>query len=313
MKLNNNYQVFLLTFMALLASLVIWPFVTPLFFAAIIAYFSFPVYEKLNKKFSKSIASILICSFFLILVAYFFNYGINIGINEIWNIYLNTSKQSIALSDTTQEIIRFIATNSINYLSNLAGKIPVFLLSSFIFFISLFYLLRDGEQFYSWIKDKLPIPARNKMQILNSIKQNVDAFVYVTLFIGLIQALVASLGFYLFKIPYPLLGGILAGTLSLLPIVGPYFLYVVVSLLLISSGEINMAIGIIIYGLLIGSLLDYSLRPVMMSKRAKLHPMIIFIGVFGGMSIMGLIGIVIGPIILSISYAFFKDLEINSK
>lgn len=312
MKFNNNYQVFLLTFVALLASFVIWPYITPLFFAAIIAYFSYPAYLKLNKKFSKSVSAIIICSFFLILIAYFFNYGINIGITEIWNVYLNSTQKSLSLSNTTQDIIRFIATNSINYLSNLASKIPVFLLSSFIFFISLFYLLRDGQHLYEWIKDKLPIPARNKMQILNSIKQNVDAFVYVTLFIGLIQAIVAGVGFYLFKIPYPLLGGILAGTLSLLPIVGPYFLYVVVSLLMLSSGEVNMAIGIIIYGLLIGSLLDYSLRPVMMSKRAKLHPMIIFIGVFGGMSIMGLIGIVIGPIILSICYAFFKDLEIKT-
>jgi predicted PurR-regulated permease PerM len=105
----------------------------------------------------------------------------------------------------------------------------------------------------------------------------------------------------------------IAGVLSLLPIVGPYFLYVVVGLLLLSSSQVNIAIGIIVYGLLIGSLLDYSLRPVMMSKKAKLHPMIIFIGIFGGMSIMGIIGIVIGPIILSIGYAFFKDLEITSK
>ena len=217
------------------------------------------------------------------------------------------------MSTTTQEIVRFIATNSIEYLSNLASKIPLFFLSSFIFFISLFYFLKDGQSLYNWIKDTLPIPARNKMQILNSIKQNVDAFVYVTLLIGLIQAVVAGIGFFLFNIPYPLLGGMIAGILSLLPIVGPYFLYVVVGLLLLSSAQVNIAIGIIIYGLLIGSLLDYSLRPVMMSKKAKLHPMIIFIGIFGGMSIMGIIGIVIGPIILSIGYAFFKDLEITSK
>ena len=75
------------------------------------------------------------------------------------------------------------------------------------------------------------------MQILNSIKQNVDAFVYVTLFIGLIQAVVAGIGFFLFNIPYPLLGGMIAGILSLLPIVGPYFLYVVVGLLLLSSSS----------------------------------------------------------------------------
>tara|TARA_Y100000287_G_scaffold90529_1_gene72073 strand:- start:348 stop:1289 length:942 start_codon:yes stop_codon:yes gene_type:complete len=313
MKLAYNAQFFLLIFIALLSSFVIWPYITPLFFAAIIAYFSYPAYLYLNDRFSKTISSIIVCSFFLIVAAYMFNYGINIGINEIWNIYINSSVKTQGMSSTTQEIVRFIATNSIEYLSNLASKIPLFFLSSFIFFISLFYFLKDGQTLYSWIKDTLPIPARNKMQILNSIKQNVDAFVYVTLFIGLIQAVVAGIGFFLFNIPYPILGGMIAGVLSLLPIVGPYFLYVVVGLLLLSSSQVNIAIGIIVYGLLIGSLLDYSLRPVMMSKKAKLHPMIIFIGIFGGMSIMGIIGIVIGPIILSIGYAFFKDLEITSK
>jgi len=235
MKLAYNAQFFLLIFIALLSSFVIWPYITPLFFAAIIAYFSYPAYLYLNDKFSKTISSIIVCSFFLVLAAYMFNYGINIGINEIWNIYINSSVKTQGMSSTTQEIVRFIATNSIEYLSNLASKIPLFFLSSFIFFISLFYFLKDGQSLYTWVKDTLPIPARNKMQILNSIKQNVDAFVYVTLFIGLIQAVVAGIGFFLFNIPYPLLGGMIAGILSLLPIVGPYFLYVVVGLLLLSS------------------------------------------------------------------------------
>jgi predicted PurR-regulated permease PerM len=104
-----------------------------------------------------------------------------------------------------------------------------------------------------------------------------------------------------------------AGTLSFLPVIGPYALYLTASLILFAAGDTMTAIGLALYGLIIGSILDYTLRPILLSKRAKLHPLIIFLGVFGGISIMGLIGIIIGPIILSIAQAFFKDLALFEK
>ena len=159
----------------------------------------------------------------------------------------------------------------------------------------------------------MPIPARKKMQVLSNIQQNVDAFVYVTLFIGLVQALVAGFGFYMFEIGYPLMAGLVAGLLSLLPVVGPYALYLIVSLILFAAGDTMTAVGLALYGIIIGSILDYSLRPMLLSKKARLHPLIIFVGVFGGISILGLIGIIIGPIILSIAQAFFKDLALMEK
>jgi len=78
--------------------------------------------------------------------------------------------------------------------------------------------------------------------------------------------------------------------------------------LIFIAGNTTLAIGLILYGVIIGSILDYSARPVLMSRKTKLHPLIIFVGVFGGMSLMGLIGVIIGPIILSITFAFLKDM-----
>jgi predicted PurR-regulated permease PerM len=315
MVLNNKLmaELGLTLFIGVLAFIVAWPYVTPLIFAGIVAYFSLPVFNKLNKKLSPSISAILICLFFAGLIGYLFNNGISFAINEIWNVYTSVSSRASSLSVNTQEIVRFFANNAISYLSNLAGRLPYFVLSSVIFFLSLFYFLKDGRKIVHWAEDALPIPARKKMQVLTNIQQNVDAFVYVTLFIGLIQAFVAGVGFYMFGIGYPLVAALAAGILSLLPVIGPYALYLTASLILFAAGDTMTAIGLALYGLIIGSILDYSLRPMLLSKKARIHPLIIFIGVFGGISIMGLIGVIIGPIILSIAHAFFKDLALLEK
>ncbi len=313
LKNKQMAELGLTLFVGVLALIIAWPYLTPLIFAGIIAYFSNPIFLRLNKRMSPALSAILICIFFAGLIAYLFNNGIDFVLNEIWTVYDSVTSTASSLSSSTYEVVRFFVLNTTEYLSNLVLQLPYFILSSVIFFISLFYFLKDGRRLVNWAEDALPIPARKKMQVLSNIQQNVDAFVYVTLFIGLVQALVAGFGFYMFEIGYPLMAGLVAGLLSLLPVVGPYALYLIVSLILFAAGDTMTAVGLALYGIIIGSILDYSLRPMLLSKKARLHPLIIFVGVFGGISILGLIGIIIGPIILSIAQAFFKDLALMEK
>ena len=308
---NKLAELGLTLFVFILAVIVSWAFITPLVFAAIVAYFSYPIYQKLQKRFSTTISAVLISVFFIGLLSVIFNYGISFALSEVWNVYIAMAAKAEVMSQGTQEIIKFVANNVIGALSGVASQLPHIILSSFIFFISLFYFLKDGKQVINWLKNTLPLPHKKRLQVFKHIKQNVDAFVYVTFLIGLIQAIVAGVGFYIFGIGYPFLAGVVAGLLSLLPVIGPYFLYLTVGLLIFIAGNTTLAIGLILYGVIIGSILDYSARPVLMSRKAKLHPLIIFVGVFGGMSLMGLIGVIIGPIILSITFAFLKDMTVN--
>jgi len=315
MALQNKQlaELGLTLFIGILAFIVAWPYLTPLIFAGIVAYFTYPIFNKLNNKLNPTLSALIICVFFIGVIAYLFNNGIDFILNEIWNIYDTITSKTDNLSSSTYEIIRFFVLNTSQYLSNLILQLPYFMLSSVIFFISLFYFLKDGRKVINWAEDALPLPARKKMQVLTNIQQNVDAFVYVTLFIGMIQAFVAGFGFYMFDLGYPLMAGLVAGILSFLPVVGPYALYLVAGLIIFAAGDTMTSIGLILYGIIIGSILDYSLRPILMSRKARLHPLIIFVGVFGGMSILGLVGIIIGPIILSIAQVFFKDLALMEK
>ncbi len=299
-------------FLILLSIYIAWNLLTPLVFGMLLAYFAFPVHKRLRKKIGRNISALAICVFFAAVLLAIINYGIIFIRNEIWIMYLKLKLSSISISPQIQNIIDLGADKIITSLSTLIAQIPSIIILSFIFFITLFYFLRDGERLTDWFELNFPMPRRKKIQVFNGIKKNIDAFVHVTVLIGIIQALIAGIGFTIFGLGYPAIAGVAAGLLSLLPIVGPYFLYAGVAAFLIFSGAVGKGISILIYGIVLGSILDYAARPLLLGRKAKIHPLIMFIGIFGGLSTLGLIGVLIGPIILTIALAFFKDIGRDS-
>jgi len=299
-------------FLVLLSIYIAWALLTPMIFGMLLAYFAFPVHKKLRKRIGSNLSAISICAFFGAVLLAIINYGIIFARDEIWIMYIKLRTSPISIAPQIQSVIDVGADKIITSLSTLITQIPSIIITSFIFFLTLFYFLRDGERITDWFELNFPMPRRKKIQVFNGIKRNVDAFVHVTVLIGIIQALIAGIGFVIFGLSYPAIAGIAAGLLSLLPIVGPYFLYGGVAAFLIFSGAAGKGIGILIYGVLFGSILDYAARPLLLGRKAKIHPLIMFIGIFGGLSMLGLIGVIIGPIILTIALAFFKDIGRDS-
>ena len=100
MVLNNKQmaELGLTLFVGVLAFVAAWPYLTPLVFAGIIAYFSLPVFDRLNKKLNSStISALLICAFFAGVIIYLFNNGISFTLNEIWEIYSVVSSKASSL------------------------------------------------------------------------------------------------------------------------------------------------------------------------------------------------------------------------
>ncbi|MBI2041345.1 MAG: AI-2E family transporter [DPANN group archaeon] len=78
----------------------------------------------------------------------------------------------------------------------------------------------------------------------------------------------------------------------------PYALYIPIAVITILNGDVNAGIGLLAYGLVTGSILDYILRPYLAGKHADAHPLLILLGVLGGLILLGPAGIIVGPVIL---------------
>lgn len=302
---SSAYKFVLIAIALVLAGLLLKPFLTPIVFAAVIVYLMMPLHKKISAKISERFSAYFLTALVIGFVALLLGYGASVILNEFGRAYIfiskiNSSQLAInaQLADTIKNAARFFFSRIISDFSGTVSQIPQFLLSIFIFFASIFYFFKDGEKVAKLAGENLPLPADKKEHLFNDMKKYVRAFVYVWLLIGLLQGLVAVIGFKLFGIPYALLGGFAAVILSILPVVGTSALYIPIAAVTILNGDVNSGIGLLIYGMAIGGILDNVIRPYLAGKHADAHPFLILLGVLGGLILLGPSGLIIGPVIL---------------
>jgi len=173
----------------------------------------------------------------------------------------------------------------------------------FIIFITLFYLFRDGNKFRQVIHRLSPLADKEDSAILGQLELTISSIVRGTIVIALLQGLLAGLGFYLFGLPEPVLWAILATIASILPGFGTGLVLVPLVIYLAMAGSYGNAIGLTIWGAVVVGLVDNLLRPLLLERAIKIHPLLIFLSVLGGLSIFGALGFILGPIILSFAFS----------
>ena len=137
------------------------------------------------------------------------------------------------------------------------------------------------------------------------------ATVYGVIIVAIIQGIVGTIGFIIFDVPSPILLGLLLTFAALIPFVGTALVWLPASALVFLNGYLNAdttmigkGIGLFLYGALVISLIDNLIRPKIISKEAKLHPVLILLGLFGGIRVLGPIGMVVGPLVLALLVSF---------
>lgn len=197
---------------------------------------------------------------------------------------------------------------------------PKFLASLFITFFIMFFLWRDWDKLIKKMHQILHLRKHHEAHIMRKVNDMTYAIVYGNVIVALIQGAIGSLGFFIFGVPSPVVWGLVMAFFSLIHIVGTPVVWVPASLLLIldgissaSSNGIFRGVGLLIYGILIISTIDNLLKPKIIGSRGNIHPVLVLIGVLGGISLFGLIGVVIGPLILGLFNVFIDVFEEEMK
>jgi len=315
MERDYSYYIYLavVIILAVLAVLILRSYLTALILGAIFAYWFSPLHKKLSKRIRPLPSAIAISVALFLMVMSVMQYGLYLLLRELNKVALYF--QSMDVSQTVSSIFGVELKNALTLksigaklvasittdLSGIIYSLPLAIISMFVFIMVFFYLLKDGERLYGWVKQHIPFPVDRRHQFVQSTKNYVDAFLKSELLIAITQGIVCAVGFYLFGLKdYMLLGGLAAALLSVIPVIGPYLLYTPVGMIIASQGNVATGVGLLIYGLAIGSLLDYIIRPNLTGKYAKMHPLLVLIGILGGFEVFGIAGIFVGPIVLGI-------------
>ena len=172
-----------------------------------------------------------------------------------------------------------------------------------LFFVSLytmFFFLKEGKQILGKFMYYLPLPDGVERRILDRFTSVTRATVKGTLVIGIIQGSLAGLAFWVVGIDSAVFWGTIMTFLSIIPAVGTALIWFPAVIILIVTGQYVQGIGLLLFcGLLVGSI-DNMLRPWLVGRDTELHELMIFFSTLGGISLFGIVGFIIGPIIAAL-------------
>jgi predicted PurR-regulated permease PerM len=201
-----------------------------------------------------------------------------------------------------RRLLEIVASSGGSVVLGAVGTLVSVVLTLFV----LFFVLRDGPRFASLLVRMLPIEPQLRGKLWRHL---IDVTRAVFMGIGLTavaQGVLLGVGFALAGLPSPLVFGVLAVLFALVPFVGPAILWIPAALWLLSQGQPYWAIFLTVWGVVLVGSVDNFLRPMLISGRAEVPTLAVFIGVMGGLSAFGFVGLFLGPIVLGLLVALFR-------
>ena len=182
----------------------------------------------------------------------------------------------------------------------LMGGISSFAVNLFVLVFVLYFMLIGGTKMEQYIYELLPFSNSNKKHVMNEINMIVRANAIGIPLLAIIQGAIATLGYYLFDAPSALLFGFLTCFATVIPIVGTTLVWFPLAAYMAISGDWPHAIGLLLYCGLIVTNIDNLIRFILQKKMADTHPLITIFGVVIGLSLFGFMGVIFGPLLISI-------------
>lgn len=316
----------------------IWPFIKAIAWSLALTIIAHPLYAFIGKKIkNKSLCSFLACVTVILLIlipaAFLFTWAaqetielsknaqefmasgnvqkyINMPASKFTQIitrpiakYVDLSKYSLeektnaALIDLAKTASSVVGKYSFIIVKNIA--VSIFWI--FLVFVITFFLLRDGEKALGYIRAFIPLEEEHKDMVFSRVKQSVRATIYGWIVIGLVQAALTGIMFAILGLSAPVLWGGITFLVSFVPLVGAPGVWVPACIVLLVKGMYIKAIIMFLWGMLVVSTADNFLRPILVGTKLHLHIIATFFAIFGGLLLMGPLGLIMGPVIFAVT------------
>jgi predicted PurR-regulated permease PerM len=184
------------------------------------------------------------------------------------------------------------------------GAVGTVLAFTVMLFI-LFFIIRDGRAIARLGATLVPLPADRRDSLAQRLASVTRAVVRGTVLTSVVQGFLLGIGFAIVGMPAPVVFGVLAAVLSVVPFGGTALVWVPALGTLLVQGRYGQAIGILVIGAIVSSV-DNFLKPLLISGRSPLPTVAVFIGVLGGLAAFGLIGLFVGPVVIALVLALLE-------
>lgn len=327
-KIQLSILIVLFIGLSILSVFVIWSYLPAIFLAEVLAIVFRSWHEKILKfiKNKNATAALTVVLVFIIFLLPIFSLS-TLAIKEAYRSYqsligggaeqvdaaarwiqkkisqiLSFNLEPVTVSQYAKTILGWLISKVGAFFSGAVDVVFTFLLSLFI----LFYLLKDGEKITLFIARHSPLEENCTSQLIKEIKEATNSVIKGSLIVAILQGIASGVGFAIFGIPNPALWGGLTVIAALIPAVGTTLITLPAIIYLILIDNFSAAVGMAIWAVLVVGLMDNFLRPYLVGKRNKLHPLVTFLSVIGGINFFGPLGIIAGPLTIILLFSVGK-------
>jgi predicted PurR-regulated permease PerM len=202
----------------------------------------------------------------------------------------------------SKHVLQFLAASGGHVVLGALGTLASFVLMLFV----LFFVLRDGPALAVKFVRMLPIEERRRSRLWQHLADVTRAVFMGIGLTALVQGALVGVGFWIAGLPSPLVFGVVAALLALVPLVGTTIVWAPGAIFLALHGDYGHSIFLALWGVIVVGMVDNFLRPLLISGRAEVPTLAVFVGVMGGLSAFGFIGLFLGPIVLGLLVALFR-------
>lgn len=308
-----------------LAFMIIRPFLVAAISAAVLAYLFYPVYKSLTNYIpaplpKETLAAMITCVLIILIVLIPVITITVLLTQEVRSGYLFLQQMigspefrfelppviSQYLGDISQykDQIANFGMQLIGWLQDVIKGIPNVILNIFVAIFSIYFFLKGGRNIYLFLEDFFPLPAGRYKQIFTRFDDLSRGMILGQMAVGAIQGVLAWLGFVILRVPNPVLWGFLTGIISIIPLLGAALVWFPIAVYLfirgLMVGTYWRGVVLLVYGMFVVSTIDNILKPKIVGERARVHPLIVLFGILGGIQLVGIPGILIGPLVLTL-------------
>jgi len=312
-------------------------FIVPVLWAAIIAYITWPLYHSVQKLCGPrpTLSATLMISMVVLVVGIPLTFAIFMLQHEGRNLFYELQKQVFSghldvpqfirdlpiIGKEVTRTLKEINTDPNSIVQNVSGwfqshlnygRLVLSEISKNIFklcfaVMSLFFFYRDGQTILNQVSKALEMVIGPRIHhYLDTISETTRAVVYGVGLTAIAQALLAGLSYFVAGVPNPMVLTIVTFIFALIPF-GPPVAYSAVSLWLFSQGQTIEAIGVMVWGVCVVSTADNVIRPLVISGATQIPFLLIMFGVLGGLASFGMVGLFVGPVILAVLLAIWRE------
>jgi predicted PurR-regulated permease PerM len=304
------------------------PFLVAIAWAAVLATLLEPVHRRVLERLSRpSLASLLTCIIALLCII-FPLILISVAIGRELARAIQPSDTSIDMrellvskldivtawlrdhfgidQESIGKSVSGLGTLALNQTSSIVGGAAGFVFNLVIVIFTLFFFLRDRTAILDAVRRLLPLSRTNADEVLYVARDVIRACMLGGGAVSLAQGTLAFIGFWIIGVPSPLLWGVATSAFSFVPLVGAAAIWVPMTIVLAIGGHYGQALFLGLWGGLAISLVDNLIRPIIIGDATKLHTLLIFFSILGGIRVFGFLGLVMGPVVLAIGIALIE-------